>query len=165
LVTHLGSNNPSEAVTQAGYIINAFGIENVIFQIGNEPDNWYSPSTYTSMWNDYFSSLSTSYPSRHAAPSMSARSLEIDHLRAFDVECLELLGGKGHEFAAAVFVSFDDLPLSISSPVPGSCGRSAIRVAASSGLHQGWYCQGIAAVPMAQSPAALQPDPISRPRP
>jgi hypothetical protein len=44
------------------------------------------------------------------APSMSARSLEIDHLRAFDVECLELLRGKGHEFAAAVFVSFDDLP-------------------------------------------------------
>lgn len=59
----LGSNNPSEAVTQAGYIINAFGIGNVIFQIGNEPDNWYSPSTYISMWNDYYSSLSASYPS------------------------------------------------------------------------------------------------------
>ena len=59
----LGSNNPSEAVTQAGYIINAFGIKNVIFQIGNEPDNWYSPSAYMSMWNDYYSSLSASYPS------------------------------------------------------------------------------------------------------
>ena len=68
----LGSNNPSEAVTQAGYIINAFGIGNVIFQIGNEPDNWYSPSTYTSMWNDYFSSLSTSYPSIiFAAPDVA----------------------------------------------------------------------------------------------
>lgn len=58
----LGSNNPSEAVTQAGYIINAFGIGNVIFQIGNEPDNWYSPFTYMSMWNNYYSSLSASYP-------------------------------------------------------------------------------------------------------
>ena len=58
----LGSNNPSEAVTQAGYIVKAFGIGNVIFQIGNEPDNWYSPSEYMSMWNDYYSSLSASYP-------------------------------------------------------------------------------------------------------
>jgi hypothetical protein len=68
----LGSNNPSEAVTQAGYIINAFGIRNVIFQIGNEPDNWYSPSMYMSMWNDYYSSLSGSYSSIiFAAPDVA----------------------------------------------------------------------------------------------
>src|SRR5438874_5955093 len=37
--------------------------------------------------------------------------LQIDHLRAFDIERLQLLGGEGDEFAAGVFVSIYDLTL------------------------------------------------------
>src|ERR1700730_12308884 len=37
--------------------------------------------------------------------------LQIDHLRAFDIERLQLLGGEGDEFAAGVFVSLDDVAL------------------------------------------------------
>src|ERR1700730_18161903 len=37
--------------------------------------------------------------------------LQIDHLRAFDIERLQLLGGEGDELAAGVFVSLDDLTL------------------------------------------------------
>ena len=36
---------------------------------------------------------------------------QIDHLRAFDVERLQFLGGEGHELAAIIFVAFDDLGL------------------------------------------------------
>ena len=57
--------------------------------------------------------------------------------------------------------------LSISSPVPGSCGRSVIRVAA--GLWSSPQGSPLSArsgpVSMAQNPAALHPDPASRPRP
>src|SRR6202023_3707770 len=35
--------------------------------------------------------------------------LEIDHLRAFDIERLQFLGGERDELAATVFVSFHDL--------------------------------------------------------
>ncbi len=34
------ANNPTVAATQAGYIINAMGVGNVSFAIGNEPDLW-----------------------------------------------------------------------------------------------------------------------------
>ena len=36
---------------------------------------------------------------------------EVDDLRAFDVECLQFLGGKRDELAATVFVTFDDFRL------------------------------------------------------
>ena len=36
---------------------------------------------------------------------------EVDDLRAFDVECLQFLGGKRDELAATVFVTFDDFCL------------------------------------------------------
>jgi hypothetical protein len=36
---------------------------------------------------------------------------EVDDLRAFDIECLQFLGGKRDELAATVFVTFDDFRL------------------------------------------------------
>ena len=39
------------------------------------------------------------------------KPFEIDDLRAFDVECLQFLGGKRDELAATVFVTLDDFRL------------------------------------------------------
>jgi hypothetical protein len=36
---------------------------------------------------------------------------EVDNLRAFDVQCLQFLGGKRDELAATVFVTLDDFRL------------------------------------------------------
>src|SRR3984893_12572707 len=64
-------------------------------------------------------------------PSGGTNFSKIDHLRAFDIERLQLLGGEGDEFAAGVFVSLDHLTLvdllascGIMRPKrdPGGCG-------------------------------------------
>lgn len=69
------ANNSSLAVTQAGYIINAFGIDNVVFQIGNEPNEsgqgWTSQSQWTRIWNSYHPALVAMYPSiKFGAPDL-----------------------------------------------------------------------------------------------
>lgn len=58
----IGANDPTTAVTQAGYIINAVGINNVIFQIGNEPNLNLTTGQYTTRWNSYYSALIAAYP-------------------------------------------------------------------------------------------------------
>ena len=54
-----GTNDPTTAVTQAGYIINAFGLNNVVFQVGNEVA---AQAGYATRWNSYYSALTTAYP-------------------------------------------------------------------------------------------------------
>lgn len=68
-------NNSAAAVTQAGYIINAYGVGNVQFQLGNEPNNYLSAVNYRTRWNDYYSALSTAYPTiRMSGPDADTES-------------------------------------------------------------------------------------------
>lgn len=57
----LVANNSTLATTQAGYLITAFGVGNVILQNGNEPpESGLSPSTeaqYQTQWNAYYTAL------------------------------------------------------------------------------------------------------------
>jgi hypothetical protein len=58
-----GVNNPTLAAAHAGYLVNAFGVSNVVFAIANEPN--YSPpyTSYTAIWNSYYSAITALYPS------------------------------------------------------------------------------------------------------
>lgn len=58
-------NSSSSAVTHAGYLINAFGVGNVIFSLDNEPDEWagFTSTTFVTLWNNYYAALTTAYPS------------------------------------------------------------------------------------------------------
>lgn len=58
----LGIDYPPTAVQMAGYVINAFGVGNVTFSIGNEPNIYVSQPTYVSRWNTYYSALVSAYP-------------------------------------------------------------------------------------------------------
>ena len=55
-------NNTATAVTQAGYIINAVGINNVTFQFGNEPGKCTTIGTWQTRWNAYYNALVAAYP-------------------------------------------------------------------------------------------------------
>jgi len=53
--------NSDIAVTQAGYILNAFPSANVAFQIGNEPDSFTDEAHWISLFNNYYSALASRY--------------------------------------------------------------------------------------------------------
>ena len=67
------ANNTTLANTQIGYFVTAFGNQTTTsVEIGNEPpENGLNQSTFTTIWNSYYSSIHTSYSSlQFVAPSI-----------------------------------------------------------------------------------------------
>jgi hypothetical protein len=70
LIYNLDYNVPSTQVTQAGYIISAVGVNNVIFQIGNEEG---TSGGYATNWNSAYATLKASYPTmKFSGPDCSS---------------------------------------------------------------------------------------------
>jgi hypothetical protein len=53
--------DPVTAVTQAGYMLNAFSSTNIAFQFGNEPDGGIGRDTWVRVFNSYYDALTTAY--------------------------------------------------------------------------------------------------------
>lgn len=52
------ANNPTAAASTASTIATAVGVNNVIFQFGNEPSiNGFTISSYQTMWNSYYTAV------------------------------------------------------------------------------------------------------------
>ncbi len=71
-------NDSASALTQAGYLVTAMGVGNVVFQAGNEPPFevcGFTQGQWTTVFNAYYSAIRAVYPtSKWAAPDVTNNS-------------------------------------------------------------------------------------------
>lgn len=83
----LAINDPTTATTHTGYIVTAFGAENIDFEIGNEPAGFLSTAAaFGARWSAYYTAMTTAYPTiTFVGPSTSGGSNLQDYQNATGV--------------------------------------------------------------------------------